>query len=164
MKWRCGDRIISAENPGRFCGWFFEILIWDGWNPLKPQPMGCLPLINGWLGFRWPIHSIRESIYQDPRVLTAIGPLVTDVRPWPHGLFHSFFWTSGSIFLGEISGNPICIWKRFGLCQDWKELRFKQPWNHMKSKGIVVCFLLFTLRKSDMAMETPEFIDDLPFF
>ena len=101
MKWRCGDRIISAENPGRFCGWFFEILIWDGWNPLKPQPMGCLPLINGWLGFRWPIHSIRESIYQDPRVLTAIGPLVTDVRPWPHGLFHSFFWTSGSIFLGK---------------------------------------------------------------
>ena len=52
---------FTHQTKWWYGGWASEILRHqkDGWNPSKI--MGCLPPINWWFGFRWPIHSISCS-------------------------------------------------------------------------------------------------------
>ena len=49
-----------SQIASRYCGWKISCTTLDDWNPAKI--MGCLPSINWWFGFRWPIHRITEMI------------------------------------------------------------------------------------------------------
>ena len=105
MKWRCGDR--------NFCGDSWKILWMVFWNPDLRWLKSVETLYSLWdvyhgfqwviTGFRWPIHSIhsiRESIYQDPRALTAGHWSAT----WGHGpmvYFTAFFGRLGPFFWGK---------------------------------------------------------------
>ena len=62
--WKSNHSKISSPTENTDISWIF--MIFHGWNPKNRKILGCLPSINWWFRFRWPIHSTSLYCVQLP--------------------------------------------------------------------------------------------------